>query len=1512
VVPSDGTAPAPADSGGTRDELLAHLNQVSGGGLKLLGEGWTSLGGAAQQTKQELQDHLTSLLAPPAPAASNAPTPSDTLTNPLGSGNAATDATPVRVGQGQSAFINSLQPLAARVAARTGIDPNVMIAIAANETGWGQSQTAKEQNNLFSIQGPSGGASRWASYDSPEQSFQSFVDLISSAPRYKQAWADRGDPAKFVDDLRNAGYVVDEPGYPAQGWVDQVKAINSHLPAAPSAGSNVVDRAAGLVQQGAQAVQQKVSDISQFGDSQLTAAEANAACGPAAAVRFAQRFGRNPTLREATDLAKTVGWTSGSGMAGLGSEKALMDKMGVATKLVSGPDWGTFANEARTGNPVTISTQGHYFTADGWDPATNRFHVGRSGMDLRGGSEWMTPEQMTGLMGPVQGGLLADNPTTPPSTTVTTVTKAGFTAPGGTTDQQAAAVEAPKPLQLIGEGFSSLGSGAQAAAQGGLKIIDNAIDTATQAAGKVVADTSGPQTAAMQPTPSDTLTNPLVTRGTPEPGSAQLTGQPAGGIAEPTGPAVLPSIGEAKDALLQGDTQGALDALNRAGTAISTSAPAQAIAENQANPPLAGAREAIANAPVLGGALGMARGPDLLSQDELLRTPEADTARAILEQMNRGAPVADADVAEATRTLLTSQAVAMTGEGFGRPGETGRPPSRPGAEEPAPGGTQILGPRGEVLSTVPAAPDATGLGAPSETARRVASTGPDAAEVARLRLDKFPEWLQPTIEDAARATDFAAEQRRGVIPNAQAEAMADQVGRKVEDWIAQSQPGKIFNTEETRALRNTVTAQAQLVNDLAKQVSDAAANGIVDDRLVARSVGEGDKLQALISVMEGNRAEWGRAGQAWQAATRLVDLPPGEAITQIYKSLGGRDNALEAVQHYNELVQSGAGPLQMANFWAGIKNPPAGVGDWLKALRYNSMLSGPRTVEVNAIGNALEIPWRLARDTGASFARGRPEELAPELSGLVAGLGKGNRAFMDTWTHGLTQEQLAAGELPNTLASRVRNPVGKAVAGAIDIPSRMLAAGDAWGSALAQSMALGRRAGVMASKEGLGGAAWKERVAELMANPSRDMLKEANAIAERMVYHGDMGRLGNALSEVQRVPVLGNAVLPFLRTVYHIAARGVDRTPVGAVGTAIDVARGKYGPLTRSNLREQLARSTVQEGADKGLVPLGERFGDNLMGSALTYAFYTKAQDGLITGAGPDDPEKRDMLKAQGWQPYSVKIGDHYVSYSNWGPIAESLSAVAGVAEAQQYAKTGASPVEVLVDEGKRTAKLVTEQSYLQGVGTLWKAFDDPQRYGGQSLGQFITSLVPYGSALNTLGQATDTVMRQPTKAKEGLGQYLSESVQARLPGLRQNVPVAQDQLGRPIPNEQSGAGALNPLRTTEVRSNVVLAELLRYGADVGEPPTSVRNVDLTPAEQRTVNEKAGGYIERNVQAVMADKDYQNADELGKQRALSRAVERGRMQAGGELLQSLSETEIRRRLDEGRAKRVPVPIGMGG
>lgn len=153
----------------------------------------------------------------------------------------------------------------------------------------------------------------------------------------------------------------------------------------------------------------------QYTDKTLTAAEADSACGPAAAVAFARAYGRNPTLREAVDLAKEVGWNTTTGTAGIAGQKALLDKMGVPARTAGAPDWNLIATDASSGNPVAVSTAQHYFVIDGYDPNSGKYHMGTSGkiMANLGGSEWMTPEEINRVGRGINGVLYMDHPASP-------------------------------------------------------------------------------------------------------------------------------------------------------------------------------------------------------------------------------------------------------------------------------------------------------------------------------------------------------------------------------------------------------------------------------------------------------------------------------------------------------------------------------------------------------------------------------------------------------------------------------------------------------------------------------------------------------------------------------------------------------------------------------------------------------------------------------------------------------------------------------------------------------------------------------------------------------------------------------------------------------------------------------------------------------------------------------------------------------------------------------------------
>lgn len=144
---------------------------------------------------------------------------------------------------------------------------------------------------------------------------------------------------------------------------------------------------------------------SQFGDPALSQDEALSACGPAAALAFARVNNRFPTLREAVDLAKTVGWTQSAGMAGAASEQALLKQMGVEAELTPAADWGRVQADVQGGKPVIISTPRHYFTVSDHDPQSGKFFVGTSGTDLRGGSEWMSADEITSAGRGINGAL---------------------------------------------------------------------------------------------------------------------------------------------------------------------------------------------------------------------------------------------------------------------------------------------------------------------------------------------------------------------------------------------------------------------------------------------------------------------------------------------------------------------------------------------------------------------------------------------------------------------------------------------------------------------------------------------------------------------------------------------------------------------------------------------------------------------------------------------------------------------------------------------------------------------------------------------------------------------------------------------------------------------------------------------------------------------------------------------------------------------------------------------------
>jgi len=133
-------------------------------------------------------------------------------------------------------FIAQLQPFAEQAAKELGVEPRVIMAQAALETGWGRSliknSNGSNSFNVFNIKADKGWQGQQAqvstlefedgiakkvpagfrSYGSFEQSFQDYVSFIKTNPRYHNALKQVGNAERYMHELQRAGYATD-PNY---------------------------------------------------------------------------------------------------------------------------------------------------------------------------------------------------------------------------------------------------------------------------------------------------------------------------------------------------------------------------------------------------------------------------------------------------------------------------------------------------------------------------------------------------------------------------------------------------------------------------------------------------------------------------------------------------------------------------------------------------------------------------------------------------------------------------------------------------------------------------------------------------------------------------------------------------------------------------------------------------------------------------------------------------------------------------------------------------------------------------------------------------------------------------------------------------------------------------------------------------------------------------------------------------------------------------------------------------
>ena len=525
------------------------------------------------------------------------------------------------------------------------------------------------------------------------------------------------------------------------------------------------------------------------------------------------------------------------------------------------------------------------------------------------------------------------------------------------------------------------------------------------------------------------------------------------------------------------------------------------------------------------------------------------------------------------------------------------------------------------------------------------------------------------------------------------------------------------------------------------------------------------------------------------------------------------------------------------------------------------LLSGPVTHTTNLFGTEAFHAMRPAVDALSA--------IIGMARGASPGMGESDRASMSEAVARITGMLGAVqdGVKVAVATFKLDDPTGKteayrtAIPGRagelIRIPLRLMGAEDALVTTMYERGELRTLAIRQAFDEQMNPSTreFAERVQALIDNPTDAMKVAAETAATRMTFNMPLGEKGVALQGFVNKWNL-QWMIPFIRTPINIAKELLRMSP--------------FSPLI-GEWRADIAKGGVAR--DKALAEMA--LGSGIMALTAAYAFA-----GNISGAGSPDPGK-NRGKAGVWQPYSILVGDKWYEYSRIQPTGTLMGMAADMAAIWDH-MTDEEKDKVPRMLSAAFAQAITNQTFLQGISNFVNAMSDPARFGPRFLQQFAGSMVP-----NVIGQPTtmaDPVVREVNSALE--------AIQARIPGMRQDLLPKRDWLGEPVQTKER-VGVILPSRTQDVSTDKVRLEAARLDLSMAAAPKKthigkgtgkIGDVKFTPEEQDNFEKIAGEFVHPILTNIVNAPGYDAMPDMIKQRIFREVITAGRRVAAVQAL----------------------------
>jgi len=412
--------------------------------------------------------------------------------------------------------------------------------------------------------------------------------------------------------------------------------------------------------------------------------------------------------------------------------------------------------------------------------------------------------------------------------------------------------------------------------------------------------------------------------------------------------------------------------------------------------------------------------------------------------------------------------------------------------------------------------------------------------------------------------------------------------------------------------------------------------------------------------------------------------------------------------------------------------------------------------------------------------------------------------------------------------------------------------------------------------------------AGIKVDEPEDVLKEArlamSLVRDDALYNAFQQKLAGTPRKVQQLrhdhPAFAIFV-PFIKTPWNIIKEGYSYIPI------IPAIRASY--TTKEGIRKEafnLAANVIPLHGPPAKMSYDELLPRQIIGMTMFATIGTMFDEDTITGSMPRSPSERQRWADAGIKPYAIKIGDVWVGYHRFEPIATPL---AMAADLFTLVKEYSDDDDINTDEfNTLQANLLvmvksnlSSKSFLEGMHTLVGAIVDP-------------NITIQNGLIETIARPmTPAILAQAAKMMDGYDRQTTDvwdRLQARIPIFREQLPKKFGVYGDAKKMDFSTALTSVPIFDSSNMSPVQ-QEMMRVKWDKGGVQGKFKGVSLTSDQLGQLRQLNAELLTPHLETIINTPAYQASSDSMKRKRLDSLARKTRKSVGQRMYHELSKSD---------------------